>query len=176
MAAPANRLMPVAKVIKSFGIKGEFLIRYLPEFNGEILNNQPVFITYDGLPVPFFVSRISGRGVDQAIISVNEIKTPEEAEEITGENILIEYDPENEDPPLPSPADFIGYSVLSSKGDQIGTISKFYDYPGNPCFGIIREKNNGEELLLPVHEDIVTDIYPDKKIIIAEIPEGLLNI
>ena len=169
MAAPANKLMPVAKVIKSFGIKGEFIIRYLPSFSGEIIKGQPVFITYDGLPVPFFVSGITERGTDQAIVCVNEIKNPEEADEICGENIYIVYDSENEEAPLPSPSDFIGHSLVSTTGDTIGTIQSFYDYPGNPCFGIVREKNNGEELLLPVHEDIVTDIYPDKKIIIAEI-------
>jgi 16S rRNA processing protein RimM len=176
MSAPANSLLPVAKVIKSFGVKGEMLIKYSPHFQEDIDEKRPVFIAYDGLPVPFFIESITNRGTDQALVKLSGINSDELVNEISGEIIFIEHKGKKGKESSFSATDINGYTVLTDNGDVIGTVAQYYDYPGNPCFGITRPDKERAELLLPVHEDIIKKIDPRKKVLVAQIPEGLLDI
>ncbi len=176
MSASANNLLPVAKVIKSFGTDGGVVIKYSPHYREDIDVKRPVFITYDGLPVPFFIESISSKGSDQAVVKLSGIDTDRLAGEISGEIIYIESSGLRVEKSEPSPEDFTGFGVVTTEGVGIGEIVRFYDYPGNPCFGILRSDGSGREMLLPVHEDIIKKIDPRKRVITAHIPEGLLDI
>jgi 16S rRNA processing protein RimM len=176
MSEPAIDLLPVAKVIKSFGIKGEMLIRYSPRFKGEIDEKRPVFINYDGIPVPFFIEGISPKGTDQALLRLEGVFNETQIAEITGEFIYIESSQIQDDDQEEGPSQFIGYTIADEAGKAIGIIREFYDYPGNPCFGISRNDKKEEELLLPIHEEIIIAINDKSKKITARIPEGLLEL
>jgi 16S rRNA processing protein RimM len=176
MSAPANNLLPVAKVIKSFGTDGGMIIRYSPYFQEDIDVKRPVFISYDGLPVPFFIESIANKGNSQSVIKLSGINSDRMAGEISGETIFIERSGSKTESSQPSPEDFTGFGVITQEGISVGEITKFYDYPGNPCFCITRNDNSERELLLPVHEDIIKKIDPRKRVITAQIPEGLLDI
>lgn len=176
MSESAINLLPVAKVIKSFGTKGEMLIRYSPRFKGEIDEKRPVFINYDGLPVPFFIESISSKGSDQALVKLEGICNEPQIAEVVGEFIYIESDQIQEEDQEQGPSQFIGYTLADETGNLIGTIREFYNYPGNPCFGISRNDKKGDELLLPIHEEIIVAINDKSKKITARIPEGLLEL
>ena len=182
MQKSANILLPVAKVLKSFGTKGEFIIRYSPEMQEDINAKKPVFIYYDGLSVPFFVESIQNRGTDQALVKLEGIHTESLANEIVGELICIEKKPKKGKPKIEGPADLIGYSIEDINGSPLGKISKFYDYPNNPCFGVVKEnKDNREskeapEQLLPFHEEFILDFDAKRMVLVVNIPKGLLDL
>ena len=161
MSEPAIDLLPVAKVIKSFGTKGEMLIRYSPRFKGEIDEKRPVFINYDGLPVPFFIEGISPKGTDQALLRLEGGFNETQIAEITGEFIYIESVQIQEEDEEQGPAQFIGYTLSDETGKVIGVIREFYDYPGNPCFGISRNDKKEELLLqLTINQKKLQPGYP----------------
>ncbi len=174
MLASANKLLSVAKVIKSFGTKGEVLIRYAPAFQKDLNIKKPVFITFDELPVPFFIESITSRGSSQATLKLKGVGSIELAEEIAGQLLMIEYGSLKKDEP--SLTDYIGFKVEDSTGVAIGTVSNFYDYPGNPCFGITRVDKSLDELLLPVHEHIILESDTISATLIVHIPDGLLEL
>jgi len=90
MLTSANNLLPVARVLKSFGTKGELLIRYAPDLQKGIDKKRPVFIYFDGLPVPFFIDTIQDKGKNQAIVKFESIDTEALATEVSGEFVFIE--------------------------------------------------------------------------------------
>ncbi len=173
MSQPAIQLLPVAKVIKSFGVKGEMLIRYSPRFDGDLDTTRPVFIKYDGLPVPFFIKEINPRGTDGALLLLDGITSPLQVEEIAGEFVYLEesgdFTEEEDDYRLLS-----GFEVKDAGHGILGTVSNYYDYPGNPCLGIKRLTEGLPELLIPVHPSIILQIDPGRKQIKTRIPNGLL--
>lgn len=174
MLTSANKLLPVAKVIKSFGTKGEIIIRFAPSFQEEIDKEIPVFITFDELPVPFFIETITSKGANQAVVKLRGIDNIDLAEELIGKDVMTEYGSlETEEPNL---TDFIGFKVEESTGNHIGTITDFYDYPNNPCFEITQEGKNGNEFLLPIHEDIIIGSDSSSKTIFVQLPEGLKDL
>ncbi len=174
MMEPANKLLSIAKVIKSFGVMGEVLIKYAPSFQGDINKKKPVFITFDELPVPFFIESITPKGANQVILKLRGINSIELAEEVIGQIVMIEYGCLKQEEP--SLIDFIGFKVQDSNGVIIGTVSNFYEYPGNPCFGITRIDKAHSELLLPVHENIILGSDSSTNILFANIPDGLLDL
>ena len=182
MQKSANILLPVAKVLKSFGTKGEFIIRYSPEMQENIDTKKPVFIYYDGLPVPFFVESIQNRGTDQALVKLEGIYTESLANEIVGELMCIEKRSKRGKSKIVGPADLIGYTIVDVDGSPLGKISKFYDYPNNPCFGVVKEnKDNREskeapEQLLPFHEEFIVDFDPKRLTLVVRLPKGLLDL
>ncbi len=179
MQKSANILLPVAKVLKSFGTNGELIIRYSPDTQEDIGKKKPVFIKYDGLPVPFFVESIQNRGTDQALVKFESINKASQADEIAGELIYLEIKPKKTSSKITGPQDLVGYIVINEDGTLIGKITKFYDYPNNPCLGIIMEnspENEVTEQLLPFHEEFILDFNPKELTLIIQYPKGLLDL
>ena len=182
MPKSANILLPVAKVIKSFGTNGELLIRYSPQTQEDIDKKKPVFIYYDGLPVPFFVESIQNRGTDQALVILEGIYNEPLVNEITGEFIYIEKKTKGNKSKISGPQDLIGYTIEDINGSLLGKISKFYDYPNNPCLGIIKaslediENKEPNEQLLPFHEEFIVDFDQKRMVLVVQLPKGLLEL
>lgn len=181
MFPAADTLIPVARVLKSYGTNGEVMISF-PADMSEYLskNDEPVFLFYDGLPVPFFIESFTARGPRKAVVSLTGIRTLEAAEETVGQDMFLDpaIHPElrEEDVLLPGGEeyditldDLIGFTVLNSTATiPVGRIASVSDYSGNICF----ELENGT--LLPYHDDLLADINPENRTITLQLPEGLL--
>ena len=55
-------MLRVAQVLKSNGTDGELLISFLDIAPEDIDLQEPVFIEFDGLPVPFYFESFTPRG------------------------------------------------------------------------------------------------------------------
>ena len=174
MSASATRLLPVARIVKSFGSNGEVIIRYSPQFNEDIDLKRPVFIYFDGLPVPFFIISTKDRGKSNSLVQIRTISDQKAAEEIIGEYIYIE-NIESDSTQESQIAEIIGYSVEDSRLGKIGLISDIYYYPNNPCLAITSHTTQ-KELLLPIHEDLISVVDHKKKLIKVTAPDGLFEL
>ncbi len=178
MQESANKLLPVAKVLKSFGTDGGILVRFSSGMQTKVNKKRPVFIYYDGLPVPFFINDSENKGTEKAVLKLLNIDTLELAEEIEGEFIYIEHIGGKSGKKGIrdfTPEDLNGMVVYNKEEILLGVISNFYNYPGNPCIGIKRE--NGErESLIPLHEDFISNIDFKNNKLILMLPEGILDL
>lgn len=178
MQEPANKLLPVAKVLKSFGTDGGVLVRFSSGMQNKVNKKGPVFIYYDGLPVPFFITGSETKGTEKAVVKLNNIDTLELAEEIEGEFIYIEQPEEKRGKKGTreySPADLTGMVVYNVEGKLLGVILNFYDYPGNPCIGLKRDEA-AKESLIPLHEDFISDIDFNSNKLVLLLPDGILEV
>ncbi len=177
MHKSANNLLPVAKVIKSFGTDGGLLIRFAPGTQNKLNKKRPVFIYFDGLPVPFFIEEIEPKGTEKAFIRLGNIDTLELAAEIEGEIVYLEETKTKKESGRRgfSAGDLVGMQISDAGNTLIGKITSFYDYPGNPCIGI-KTASSERELLLPLHDDLIIKADFDSGIISLDLPEGILDI
>jgi len=166
--------LPVARIVKSFGSNGEVIIRYSPKFDKDIDTKEPVFIYFDGLPVPFFIVSTKDRGKTDSLVQFRTITDQKAAEEIIGEYLYIEPVEAETDEQIADTV-IIGYTVKDKQLGTIGTISDIYYYPNNPCLAIT-SRNTQEELLLPIHEDLISSIDHSKKLIEVIVPNGLFDL
>jgi len=154
----------VPKVLKSYGTAGAVTTNLCPT-QEDIKLTEPVFITFDGLPVPFFIESIEAKG-NRSIIKFEDVDSLEAAEEIVGKEIT--FSPEGE---MKKEDDLLtGRMICDARGKKIGTVKEFLDFGGNTCVSL---DYNGKEVLLPFHEDLIIKVKNDG--IWLTIPEGLLE-
>ena len=154
-------MLQIAKILKSNGTDGGLLIGVRDIEVGQIDLQEPVFIEFDGLPVPFFIQDIQQRGTSKAVIHLNDIVNLEDAEEVVGRPIFIEGEWEEEEE-----LDFTGWTLLN-RGQRVGTVTGMEPIPGNLCLYV-------GETLVPLHPDLILSADPATRILDLDLPEGLL--
>ena len=172
-----DNLQQVAQVLKSNGTDGELVMGFREIAPEDINLNEPVFIIFDGLPVPFYIESFAKRGNTKALVRLTDICSMEDVEEISGKAVYVSSDsiPEmtlEED----GYAALVGWMVLTPTEDgdgliEVGEIADFMDIPNNPRLAV--ETVNGE-VILPLHEDFILSLDPEYQEIIMQIPAGLI--
>ena len=175
-----ENLQQIAQVLKSNGTDGELVMGFREIAPEDINLNEPVFIIFDGLPVPFYIESFTKRGNTKALVRLTDICSMEDVEEIAGKPVYIEADnlPEmslEED----GYAALVGWMVLTPENAddmdsdlyEVGEITAFIDIPNNPCIEV--ETENGA-IMIPLHEDLILSLDPEYQEIIMQIPAGLL--
>ena len=160
-------LQQIAKVLKSNGTDGGLLMGFRDIDPNEISLAEPVFIDYDGLPVPFFIDSLTPRGNGRALVRLNDITSLADAEEIVGRAVWADWEEEaSEETDF---SDLVGWTVLGA-----GEVTDFVDIPANPCLEI--QTKNGTSVLVPFHEDLILSVDPEARVLEMEIPDGLLDL
>ena len=176
-------MLQIAQVLKSNGTDGELVLGFRDIAPEDINLQEPVFIIFDGLPVPFYIESFTKRGNTKALVRLTDISSMEDVEEIAGKAVYIEDD-QAQEMSLEEDgfAALVGWMVLTPEipdqvGDddmalmEVGEITEFYDIPNNPCIEV--ETENGA-VMIPLHEDLILSIDPENQEIIMQIPAGLI--
>src|SRR5574344_2558949 len=204
-SADSIKLTPVAQIVKTYDSTGEVLIRInAPEFEDKLItfeeNNsaeratesiskevyfkEPVFIHFEELPVPFFITSATQRSGNAWIIKFSTVRDGAHAQELVGNDIFIE-DPRSakedstdasgnstsegaeQDNQISDIEQLIGFKLLDEDGTEKGVITSFYEFTANICLEI----NNST--MVPLHEDLIISISKKDKTIAMKIPKGL---
>ena len=153
------------KVLKSWGADGQVVLSLTADDPRDVKSQEPVFIAFDGLPVPFYIESVQVRG-GRLIVKFEDIDSLAAAEELVGREVMLSEEAEEAEDSL------VGLQVRDSRTNrQVGTIVDFNDYGGNL---LITVETPGGEVLLPIHEDLIVSIHDDT--LTLDIPEGLLPV
>ena len=157
-------MLCIGKVLKSNGTDGELLVSFLDVNPQDIDLQEPVFIEFDGLPVPFYFESLQEKG-NRLIVKFEDVDTLAQAEELVGREVRFAAEEEEEEDTL------IGLRVRDSRTRRIiGEIVDFSDYGGNIVLTV--ETEDSGEVLLPLHEELIVNIHGE--VITLDIPEGLI--
>ena len=188
-------MLQIAQVLKSNGTDGELVMGFREIAPEDINLQEPVFIVFDGLPVPFYIETFAKRGNTKALVRLTDIRSQEDVEELIGKAVYVEDDQIQElsleedgfaalvgwmllTPEMP---DQVGHDEDGHDEDviagltgnliEVGEITDFIDIPNNPCIEV--ETENGA-VMIPLHEDLILSIDPEYQEIIMQIPAGLI--
>ena len=169
---PSDRLVQIAKVLKSHGTDGGILLGFRDIMPEDIDPQEPVFIAFDGLPVPFFIDSFEKKGRDKAVVRLTDMVSLEDAEEVVGQAVFADADSiagydEDDDEGLEG---FIGM-ILYDRDTRVGEITDYENIPGNPCLYV---ETAGGQAMVPLHEDFILSIDPEAGEIVMDLPAGLI--
>lgn len=196
--AESIKLTPVAQIAKTYNSTGEVLMRISsPEFEERFPVKEPVFICFEGLPVPFFIDTANRRAGNAWVVKFTTVRDSAHAQELVGLTVFTEAANEEDaaqikenisanaetgSSPLPLGAYLKGWTILDESGNIRGTVCGFYDIPGNPCLEVAPTEVQAEASfkpsdtqLIPIHQDLIVKVEAAKKTITLKIPDGLLN-
>lgn len=172
-----GNLLPVGKVNKLFGRKGEVAITLYNTFPDNFSKEEPLLVEIDSLTVPLFFSSFERRGVSGAIVAFDDLDTPERATELIGRELSIEIEAEEADDDELYMEDLIGFvaEVVDEQGTRVaeGRVTDYYDSEANPLFGL---ELSGREVLVPAVEEFIVQIDFEGERIVFLLPEGLMEL
>ncbi len=159
-------------VLKTHGLKGELVIVIDADNPQEYNKMESVFVEVNKKLVPFFIDRIQVNG-SKAIVKFEEIDSIDQSNQFKGTRIFLPLDvlPELEDGYYFH--ELIGFKVIDSKEGELGTISGVFDAGSQD---LIAMQYQEKEVLIPLTDEVVTQVDKKAKSIFTTLPEGLLDI
>ncbi len=180
-------MLAIARILKSYGTDGGLLVS--SDVDLETLEKgEPVYIVYDGLEVPFFISACTPKG-SRYILHLTDICSLEDADEVVGRDILADVSEDADGP------DLIGWTVYDAAGDAgvagaagscgaadpavggprgaadprgrcLGVVTDDAPIPGNYCLFV-------GDVMIPLHEDFIVSADPERRELLLNLPAGL---
>lgn len=162
--------MEIGVLQKSYGIHGHAKARFdldlseLPQY---------IFLEIDGAFIPFGVEETDPA---KNLIKLEWLNTPESVDKLMPSNVFLARNDmmqsldQSENVLLSA---LKNYTLMDKDNDKIGIIKQIEQYPSQLMLIIERE---GEEHLLPFHEDLILEMDHFSKVVSYDIPEGLLDI
>jgi 16S rRNA processing protein RimM len=163
----------IGYIQRTHGINGELAVSLNSsvEFNPEEL--ESVFLEIEGIPVPFFITRICFQNPEKAIVKFDDVDSIDQAQELYGIKMLIpSRSVELKDEVYLS--DLVGYKVLNTDKSEVGVIVDYTEYSMNATFELVTP--DGKHVLVPVAEELIVEVDTSAKLIEMELPEGLIDL
>ena len=177
----------IGKIAKAHGLKGEVVFA----FDDDVFDRDEaeyLICEIDGILVPFFIEEYRFRSDSSALMKFEDIDSVEQTERLLGCDVFYEREriarnierqekaipesvpEENEDDEnMVSLYFFVGFTIQDGE-NVIGKIASINDCTENWLF--VTE----DDTLIPANEDFIVDIDYEKKIIIMDLPLGLLDL
>lgn len=161
---------------KPHGVKGELSFHFDDDIFDRV-DADYLLIEIDGLLVPFFIDEYRFRSDETALMTFSGIDTEDKAAELTGCDVYFPRSLANDgddDSPV-SRAEIIGFSIIDAQTSKVvGTVKAIDDSTLNTLFEVTTQE--GQDVLLPVSEDLIKDVDKKARKITMEIPQGILDI
>jgi 16S rRNA processing protein RimM len=170
-------LVAIGKVLGAHATSGAVRIQWLGDGPDNLMRAERLALgtgAGDGALRWYEVERIArgrGREVRAELIGV---ETREAAAALAG---LLAWVARDALAPLPPGEhywfEWIGCAVEASDGRALGTVRELWDAGAHDV--LVVEDETGRELLLPVAEALLRDVDMERRRIVIEVPEGLLE-
>ena len=164
---------PIGRITKAHGLKGEVVFNFEDDIFDRV--ECPYLICeVDGILVPFFIEEYRFKTDSSALMIFEDIDSVEQAQRLLGSEVYFENKYiEKGDAEEVSLNYFIGFTLTDTDGHTIGKIIGIDDQTENWLFEV---ETNASNVLIPAHEDFITDINHKNKTIKMNLPEGLLDL
>ena len=159
---------------KPHGIKGELSFTFTDDIFDRV-DCEYLICLLDGIFVPFFIEEYRFRSDTTALVKLERVDTSEQARKFTNVEVYYpkKYVEEDDSDDIPTWKYFVGFQVLDINHGNLGEIVNVDESTMNVLFAI--EQEDGEEILLPAHEEFILKIEKKKRVITVAVPEGLLD-
>ena len=165
----------LGKVVRPHGYKGSLAILLDVDYPEEYKELESVFLAINNSQelIPFFIDQIQIQHKGQARIKFDSINSEEEAKALAKSELYLplDYLPKLEGTKFYY-HEITNFEVIDSKYGSIGKVTGIME-TNQELFEI--EHSSGKEILLPINDEILTEINRKEKTIKVTAPEGLID-
>lgn len=167
-----EEVFKIGVINKPHGVKGEVSFSFNDDIFDRVDDCDYLILMMDGILVPFFWEEYRFKSDNVALVKFEGIDTAERARMFTNVEVYFPKKYMDEQEEITSWNFFVGFQVNDVRHGALGEIVDVDDATMNVLFVIEKE---GEELLLPAHEEFILDLDKKNRVLTVEIPEGLLD-
>ncbi len=171
MAYKAEILL--GRITKVHGYEGAVTVRLENRFKENLPEMESVFLEIEGKPVPFFISEFEYQGADILRLKFEDYDSQEKVSEFVGCRVFLTTKDIQESSSQTS-INLSGFRIYGKHNILIGTVTEITENRGRYLLNITAE--SGRNILIPLHDDLITRVDKRKKIIHMDLPEGLTEI
>jgi len=172
MLEPDKAKIAVGTILKTHGVKGEFNVELTDyaEPEEDFSPGACLIVELDGLDVPFFVETSRPRGSAGILLTLSDVNTEAEAQQLVGKTLSVYVDREDADGLTADEA--VGYEIFNADTSaSVGRIAEVTELtPGNLYFTLTDGR------LIPAVDEFVVAIDHETKRMEMSLPEGLLEL
>jgi 16S rRNA processing protein RimM len=169
-----NNSISVGYLFKSHGIHGELVWRTQQNIGEEILEQmESIFLSIDGLRVPFFLEQIVIRSAFDFVIKLEDVDSEADAQKLIGREVLLEASLFENSGSSSQYEALIGFIAKTAQGAEIGKILRVEQFPQQVMWIVSRNDN---ELLIPAIDSWIIKSDTQNKTIELDLPEGLIDL
>ncbi|MBI1745987.1 MAG: 16S rRNA processing protein RimM [Acidobacteria bacterium] len=170
----AESLVSIGRVLRPRGIRGDVLVALLTDFPEHFEALDQVYVKYS-------TGHLEAKRLEnvwfhkgRAVVHFEHVDSYEAAEKLARAELSIS---EADLAELPEGTYFdfelIGCQVITVTGESVGCVESILKVPGNDLLVV---KAGGQERLIPAHEPICREVNLDRRQIVVNLPEGLLEV
>lgn len=163
----------IGTIGKPHGVKGE--VNFM--FTDDIFDRADcgyVIVMTEGILVPFFIEEYRFRSDTTALLKLEGIDDADQARRLTNGEVYFPLEFAEDDDAAPLTWDwFKGFRVVDVRLGHLGEIVAVDDSTINVLFVI--ESGNGEEILIPAHEEFIVRVDKRKRTLTVRTPDGLIG-
>lgn len=159
-----EQVISIGKITRTHGKRGEVQCLTSNEY-WENADATFLILSIDNILVPFRVLDWRGKGSDSLIFQIDRITDEQMAQQLVGcQAYMLASDLSEGDELMPTWQSLTGYSVLDTDQGKLGTIIHVDETTINTLVTLDNDQ------LLPLHEDFIINIEPDKKLLTICLP------
>lgn len=171
-----SEIMPIGLLLKPHGIKGEITMQVDADI--DLRELRCIVLDIDGIYVPYFIDSVRPRSSESVLVTISDIDTEEKAQELCGKEVYaLRADVPNADGDDDGGfflADLVGYNIETTGNGCIGEIIAYDDSTENVL--IVVRSLAGKTIYIPIADEFIDGIDPDKKVVMMDLPEGLIDL
>lgn len=163
----------IGKIAATHGLTGEVVLQHALGEKTDLKGLQTIFIEEKkGSFLPYFVENTSLKNAGEVYIKLEGYNTRESARWLSQKEVWILKADFDRYAAKSSPISLLGYTMIDA-GEEIGEIIEVIEQPLQVLCKIMY---NGNEALIPIHEESLKKIDKKEKQVHVNLPEGLLEI
>ncbi|WP_104735412.1 ribosome maturation factor RimM [Hanstruepera ponticola] len=164
----------LGKIVKKYSFKGELLIKLDTDEPDLYESLDALFIDLRNNLVPFFIESSQLHKSDLLRVKFEDVDTESDADALIKSDIYLplKFLPKLDDDKFYF-HEIIGFQVIDKIHGNIGTIKSVNDSTAQALFEIDKD---GIEILIPMNDEFITNVDKNKKEILVNTPEGLIDL
>ncbi len=165
----------IGRMGKVHGLKGEINFQFTDDV-WDRTDSDYIICEVDGILVPFFIEEYRFRSDSTAIMKLEDLESADAVQFLVNSDVYFEKKYQEElDEDEVALNYFIGFKMVDGdNGQEIGTIIDIDDKTDNWLF--IIERKDGNEVMIPAHEEFISEIKQEEKTMVMDLPLGLLDL
>jgi 16S rRNA processing protein RimM len=168
-----SNYLRLGKLVAPHGLKGELILKHELGKKSSLKDLQAIFIEEKKNDfLPWFIIEARIKNEDEVYLKLEGVDIREVAAKLTPKNVWISEEDFKKLAAKSSPANLLGYSIISEK-KLLGEILEVMEQPHQL---LCRITVNAKDVLIPLNDDTLKKIDHKKKEVSVELPDGLLDI
>ena len=163
----------IGKIVATFGVKGEVVLVHALEKKSTFKEVEVLFVEeVKNSYLPYFVELAKAKDDTESYVKLEGVDTKEAAHRFVQKQVWLQQEDFEKVAGKKSMIGLLGFSIIDN-GNTIGTVEEVIEQPHQV---LLRIAYNNKEAYIPLHDETLLKIDRRKKLVIVDLPAGLLDV